>query len=124
MLNKNAKWTLVVIITLSVMLNLLAFTDSITKKSDDISVDEHILVEIYEVPEYENKGIHIHYGGENTEFVPFHEFEKTNHPRNGELIISTLNRLERDGYDMTHVSSGLATNGMITKIFMVKRQDD
>lgn len=124
MLNKNAKWTLVVIITLSVMLNLLAFTDSITKKSDDISVDEHILVEIYEVPEYENKGIHIHYGNENNEFVPFHDFDKTNQPKNGELIISTINRLERDGYDLTHVSSGLATNGMITKIFMVKRQDD
>ena len=86
------------------------------------TVDEHILVEIYEVPQYADKGIHIHYGENNTEIVPFNEFKKENHSENGELIIATINRLEREGYDLTHISSGLATNGMITKIFMVKRK--
>lgn len=86
------------------------------------TVDEHILVEIYEVPQYEDKGIHIHYGDNKTEIVPFHDFKKENHSLNGEIIISTINRLEREGYDLTHIGSGLAMNGMITKIFMVKRK--
>ena len=42
--------------------------------------------------------------------------------KNGEIIVSAINKLERDGYDLTHVSSGLAMNGMITKIWMIKRK--
>jgi hypothetical protein len=111
---KKTVWLLAMVCTASVALNLFAFR-SPTK------VDEHILVEIYEVPDYADKGIHIHYGSSKTEIVPFHEFVKENHSKNGELIIATINKLERDGYDLTHVASGLAENGMITKIFMVKR---
>ena len=90
--------------------------------SADSTADEHILVEIYEVPAYDDKGILIHYGGNKTELVRFHDFEKENHSKNGDLIIQTINRLEQEGYDLTHVSSGLATNGMITKVWMIKRK--
>lgn len=111
---KRFIWLLSGITVVSVALNLFAFS-GITK------VDEHILVEIYEVPQYKDKGIHIHFGNNVTEVVPFHDFEIDNHSKNGEIIIATINKLERDGYDLTHVSSGLAMNGMITKIWMVKR---
>ncbi len=92
------------------------------EKGTTKQVDEHILVEIYEVPGYEDKGVHIHYGGNKREVIPFKEFKKENHDDNGDIIINAINRLERDGYDLTHIGSGLAQNGMITKIFMVKRK--
>ena len=114
---KNAKTTYllgaVIVLSASLLITILSGFRT--------TVDEHILVEIYEVPQYPDKGIHIHYGNNNTEVVPFHEFKAENHSENGEIIISTINRLEREGYDLTHISSGLAMNGMITKIFMVKR---
>jgi len=112
-------WTVLVLLTVSISLNLMSFSSS---TSQDSTADEHILVEIYEVPAYSDKGIHIHYGGNKTELIPFHDFEKENHSKNGDLIIETINRLEHEGYDLTHVSSGLAVNGMITKIWMVKRK--
>ncbi len=64
----------VIICIISVTLNLVAFT-----RPD--SIDEHILVEIYEVPDYDDKGIHIHYGENKTEIVRFHEFQKENHSK-------------------------------------------
>ena len=112
-------WIVLVLLTVSISLNLMSFSSS---TSEDLTADEHILVEIYEVPEYSDKGIHIHYGGNRTELIPFHDFQKENHSKNGDLIIETINRLEHDGYDLTHVSSGLAVNGMITKIWMIKRK--
>jgi hypothetical protein len=111
---KTSIWLLAIVCGASVALNLFAF-------SSPSKVDEHILVEIYEVPEYDDKGIHIHFGNNKTEIVPFLEFKKENHSKNGELILSTLNKLEREGYDLTHVTSGLADGGMITKVFMIKR---
>ena len=116
-MKKSMSAVAIVILAVSLTFNLVSFTSESFQ-----TIDEHILVEIYEVPEYEDKGIHIHYGDDNTELVRFHDFSKDNHSKNGELIISTINRLERDGYDLTHVSSGLANNGMITKVWMIKRK--
>ena len=66
-------WTVLVLLTVSISLNLMSFSSS---TSQDSTADEHILVEIYEVPAYSDKGIHIHYGGNKTELIPFHDFEK------------------------------------------------
>lgn len=116
-MKKSLNTTLLVITIFSLVLSVTVLSTGFRT-----TIDEHILVEIYEVPQYTDKGIHIHYGDNNTEIIPFHEFKAENHSENGELIISTINKLERDGYDLTHISSGLAMNGMITKIFMVKRK--
>ncbi len=118
-MKKSFTWLLAIVILVSLTLNLVAFTNA--QETLQQKVDKHILVEIYEVPSYPEKGIHIHFGEGKTEVVPFHEFEKENHSKNGELIISTINRLEEEGYDLTHVSSGLASSGMITKVWMAKR---
>lgn len=116
-MKKQYLYILSAITIISISFNLFAF-----KNLNPKQIDEHILVEIYEVPRYPDSGVHIHYGNGKTEVIPFKEFQKDNHDDNGEIIINAINKLERDGYDLTHVASGLATNGMITKIFMVKRK--
>lgn len=82
---------------------------------------EYILVEVYEVPGYNDKGIHIHYGDAKTEIIPFKEFTAENHDDNGDLILKAVNDLGQKGYHIAHISSGLAQSGMITKIFMTKK---
>ena len=113
------------IAVLSLGLNLLAFK-SINGKAGQSEkkneYNEHIMVEIYEVPKYEDAGIHIHYGDGETEVIPFEGFKKEHHDENGEKILKAINKLEREGYDLTHVTSGVAHNGSITKIFMIKRK--
>jgi hypothetical protein len=83
---------------------------------------QYILVEIYEIPAYSDKGIHIHYGGGKTEVIHFKAFTLENHDENGELILNTVNGLIAKGYELTSTSGGLAQSGMITKIFMKKVQ--
>ena len=117
-MKNSLKFVFLFLFLASVTLNLSSFSTG----TDDQNVDEHILVEIYEVPEYADKGIHIHYGDDNTELIRFLDFDLENHSKNGQAIVSAINKLERDGYDLTHVSSGLAMNGMITKIWMIKRK--
>lgn len=111
------------ICVLSLGLNLLAFKSISNEqqgKNQKDNAHEHILVEIYEVPKYEDAGVHIHYGKGKNEYVPFEGFSKANHDENGDIIINEINKLERKGYDITHVASGVADNGSITKIFMRK----
>ena len=79
-----------------------------------------ILVEIYETPGWEGKGVIVHQGDGKIDHYPFKEFTRENHDDNGELILNTINNLEDKGYDIEHMTSGLAESGMITKIFMRK----
>ena len=89
---------------------------------DDSSMpEEHIMLEIYEVPAYNAKGIHIYYGNNQSEFIPFRKLKEENQEKNGDLIVSTINKLSKEGYDITHAASGLSNNGMITKIFMTRK---
>ena len=81
----------------------------------------YIMLEIYEVPKYKDKGIHIHYGGGKREIVPFKEFTSDNHDDNGDLILTAINKLVDQGYVIENTASGLANGGMITKIFMKKK---
>ncbi len=90
-------------------------------KSVESDPQKHIMLEIYEVPAYNAKGIHIYYGNNQSEFIPFSELKEKNQEKNGDLIVSTINKLSEEGYEITHVGSGLSNNGMITKIFMTRK---
>ena len=80
----------------------------------------YILVEIYEIPSYKDKGVHIHYGNGKRELIPFKEFIAENHDDNGDIILNAINKLVADGYTIESSASGLAEGGMITKVFMKK----
>ena len=106
-------------ITLSVaavalFLNLSSFKSE-TKKNAS-----YILIEVYEIPKYDDSGVHIHYGNGKTEYVPFKPFTSEHHDDNGDIILSSINKLVADGYEITHTAAGLAPAGMITKIFLKK----
>ena len=88
---------------------------------DTSEPQQHIMLEIYEVPAYNAKGIHIYYGNNQSEFIPFQELKEKNQEKNGDLIVTTINKLSEEGFEITHVGSGLSNNGMITKIFMTKK---
>jgi hypothetical protein len=81
---------------------------------------QYILVEIYEIPSYIDKGVHIHYGGGKTEVIPFKEFKIENHDENGEIILNALHKLSASGYEVISTTSGMTQAGMITKVFMRK----
>lgn len=108
---------LIVFLVFSLVGITLSFAQNNKTKAQDIK-PHYILLDIYEVPSYEKKGIHIHYGNENTEIIPFKDFKKENHDDNGELLTSTLNKLYTDGYRVVSMSSGAWKNGKITKIIM------
>lgn len=105
------------VILVSVALNLSAF-----KAPEDGQMEETILLEIYEVPSYPNNGIHIYYPDGSHEDVLFNDMKKENKAQNGTTIVSTLNVLQKKGYEINNMSSGLANAGMITKIFMTKKR--
>lgn len=97
----------------ALILNLTAFKNN-TKDTN------YILIEIYEVPKYPDSGVHIHYGNGKTEYIPFKPFTSEHHDDNGEIILTSINKLTSEGYQITHTASGLTASGMITKIFMKK----
>lgn len=107
-----------IIVGIVLLINLSAFKNNIS--ANNPSPNRFILLEIYEIPGYKDKGVHIHWGTNKTEIVPFREFSADNHDDNGEIILNSINKLIDMGYDVEHMSSGLASEGMITKIFMRK----
>jgi len=80
----------------------------------------YILVEIYEVPRYPDRGIHIHYGNNKREFIPFPGMEVEHHDEAGDLVLKAINKLVDEGYKIESTSAGLDQSGMITKVFMRK----
>lgn len=85
------------------------------------NTNPYILVEIYEIPSYGDKGVHIHYGNAKTEVIPFKAFSKENHDDNGDIILNAVNKLVAEGYHIESSTSGLTDAGMITKLFMRKK---
>jgi hypothetical protein len=81
---------------------------------------QYVYVEIYEIPTYIDKGVHIHYGGGKTEVIPFKEFKIENHDENGEITVNAIHKLTALGYEIVSSTSGMTQAGMITKIFMRK----
>jgi hypothetical protein len=78
-------------------------------------------VEIYEVPTYPDRGVHIHYGNNKREVIKFPGMEIEHHDEAGDITLNTINKLVAEGYQIEHTSSGVAQSGMITKIFMRKK---
>lgn len=105
------------VIVASISFNLVAF-----KAPGDAQLGETILVEIYEVPSFPNNGIHIYYPDGAHEEVLFNDMKKENKAENGTTIVSTINVLQKKGYEINNTSAGLAGAGMITKIFMTKKK--
>ena len=105
------------IILVSLTLNLVAF-----KSPTDAQLEETILIEVYEIPSYPNNGIHIYYPDGSHEEVLFNDMKKENKAENGTTIVSTINILQKRGYVINNMGSGLANAGMITKIFMTKKK--
>ncbi len=98
---------------------LMAFSPS--EKSTTNSTANYILVEIYEIPTYKDKGVHIHLGGNKREIIPFKEFTAENHDDNGDIILNAINKLVSDGYVIESTAAGMTDAGMITKVFMKKK---
>jgi hypothetical protein len=108
------------ILSLSVII-LIVITAYKSKETNHSSDKPYILVEIYEVPNYPRKGIHIHYGNGKKEHIPFKDMGVDYHDEAGALTLQAINKLEAEGYGIESTASGLAQSGMITKIFMRKR---
>lgn len=116
-MKKYAFYAVAVLAAVSLIFNLSAFKGAEKTKA---SGSGYILVEIYEIPSYKDKGVHIHYGNTKTEIIPFKEFTSANHDDNGDIILTSINKLVEQGYTVEHTSAGLSNGGMITKIFMKK----
>ncbi len=115
-ISRTAIYLLSFLVGGSIALNLLAF-----KSNEPVAEHEPvIMMEIYEIPAYHGKGIHIYYGNGDFEIIPFKPFKEENQEKNGDIIVTTLNRLAREGYKIKFTSSGLSNSGMITKIFLYK----
>jgi hypothetical protein len=106
--------TLAIAATTSIFL-LTSFNSSIAPGSS------YILVEIYEIPSYPDRGVHIHYGNNKREVIPFPGMKVEDHDEAGDITLTAINKLVADGYEIESSSAGLAQSGMITKIFMRKR---
>ena len=102
----------------AVLLNLSSFKSS---NSDAQNIGKYILIDVYEVPGYQDPGVHIHYGDNTSEYIPFKKMDAHNHDDNGQIIVNAINGLVDKGYVVEHVGAGLGDKtGMITKIFMRK----
>ena len=99
-----------------VAISLMAFNS--TKNTN--ANEPYILIEIYEVPNYPDRGVHIHYGGGKREIVPFKGMTVADHDEAGDIVLATINKFVEQGYSIQSTASGLAQSGMITKVFMRK----
>ena len=117
-MKKYAIYSLLAIITV-ISVFMMAFKP--TEKASTNNTANYILVEIYEIPSYPDKGVHIHYGGNKREVIPFKEFKAENHDENGDITLNAINKLVAEGYVIDHTAAGLTDAGMITKIFMKKK---
>lgn len=90
-------------------------------KTPTAASQPYILVEIYEIPSYQDRGVHIHYGNNKREFIPFPGMDVEHHDDAGDIMLQAINKLQADGYVIESTAAGLAQSGMITKVFMRKR---
>ena len=97
--------------------SLMAFNSNKESALDN----PYILLEIYEVPSYPDRGVHIHYGNNKREIVPFKGMGIEDHDDAGDIVLTTINKFVAEGYYIESTASGLAQSGMITKIFMRKK---
>ena len=98
------------------VLSMMAFKSTTVAGSQP-----YILVEIYEIPNYPDKGVNIHYGNNKREFIPFPGMDVEHHDEAGDITLQAINKLVADGYEIQSTAAGLAQSGMITKVFMRKK---
>jgi hypothetical protein len=101
-----------------ISLALMAFS---SKRESADDAQPYILLEIYEVPNYPDRGVHIHYGNNKRDFIPFKGMKIEDHDDAGDIVLTAINKLVADGYYIESTSAGLAQSGMITKVFMRKK---
>ncbi len=120
-MNKYIKYTLGLVAAGALFISVSAFTDSKTSTED---TGTYVVIDVYEIPAYEDKGLHIHYGNAKTIFVPFPNDMKDHHmDDNGEILVKALNMLDSEGYEVISTTGGLGDkSGMITKIFLRKKK--
>ena len=112
---KKSTLLAVSLIGLVLIVGLMAF------KAPAAASQPYILVEVYEIPSYPDRGVHIHYGNNKREFIPFPGMDVEHHDEAGDITLQAINKLQADGYVIESTAAGLANAGMITKIFMRKR---
>lgn len=105
-------------LALSAILLLMAFNTGSTSFAANAP---YILLEIYEIPSYPDKGVHIHYGNNKREVIPFKSMNVEDHDEAGDITLAAINKLVEEGYQIESTSSGLTQAGMITKVFMRKK---
>jgi hypothetical protein len=105
-------------LSVAATLVLMAFNSNKTTLANN---QPYILLEIYEVPSYPDKGVHIHYGNNKREFIPFKGMAVEDHDEAGDIVLTAINKLVAEGYQIESTSAGLDQAGMITKIFMRKK---
>jgi hypothetical protein len=105
-------------LTFAAVLSLMAFNSKVDTSAAN---QPYILLEIYEIPTYPDKGIHIHYGNGKREFIPFKGMAVEDHDDAGDAVLAAINKLVAEGYQIESTSAGLDQAGMITKIFMRKK---
>jgi hypothetical protein len=108
--------TMAVLVTVSLFI-LTSFNASTESAPDSL----YILVEVYEIPSYPDRGVHIHYGNNKREFIQFPGMKVEDHDEAGDITLTAINKLVAEGYQIESTSAGLAQAGMITKIFMRKK---
>lgn len=81
----------------------------------------YVMLEIYEIPSYKDRGVHIHYGNNRREIIPFPGMDPEHHDEAGDITLQAINKLLADGYQIESSAAGLTQAGMITKIFMRKK---
>jgi len=106
----------VTVFSVAALVSLMAFNSDVKDPAQG-----YILIEIYEVPSYPDRGVHIHYGGNKREFIPFTGMEVEHHDEAGDITLAAINKLFAEGYEIESTSAGLDQAGMITKIFMRKK---
>lgn len=114
------KSTLLAISAIAVMC-LVALTAFNSTTRDTAANQPYILIEIYEIPSYPDRGIHIHYGNNKRELIPFKGMDVEHHDDAGDLVLATVNKFVEQGYHIESTAAGLDQAGMITKIFMRKK---
>jgi hypothetical protein len=115
------KYAIYSVLAIATVISVLFMAFKPTDKTSANNPTNYILVEIYEIPSYPDKGIHIHYGGNKRELIPFKEFKAENHDENGDITLNAINKLLADGYVIESTAAGLSDAGMITKIFMKRK---
>jgi len=120
-MNKYMKYSIAALSVASLFIGVSAFTGAKNEKEAD---GQYVVIDVYELPAYEDKGLHIHYGGGKTEFLPYANDMKDHHiDDNGDLLVKTLNKLDTEGYEVISTAGGLGDkSGFITKVFLRKKK--